>query len=168
MSDEKISSVTYFSFCFSTQFRNYSTKGLSYCVVRYQKGVRRLKFSSDMFMKGRGCFLVLLRLTRPTNLKYLALSLIYVVCSLYILAGPLLITIKIFLGSKFVDPSEKLSITGKTAASQIESLVFNVLQPAGFYVHKFTKLPYLCEGDLYDDFFLLNDYLFVLKSNSKG
>lgn len=71
-------------------------------------------------------------------------------------------------GSKFVDPSEKLSITGKTAASQIESLVFNVLQPAGFYVHKFTKLPYLCEGDLYDDFFLLNDYLFVLKSNSKG
>lgn len=47
---------------------------------------------------------------------------------------------------------------------QISTFVYNVLRPAGFDVIKFTKLPYLCEGDLYDDFFLLHDYVFILKA----
>lgn len=67
-------------------------------------------------------------------------------------------------GSKFVPPEEKLHISGKSAEEQIRTFVMDVLEPAGFEVLKFTKLPYLCEGDLYDDYFLLHDYVFVLKS----
>ena len=69
-----------------------------------------------------------------------------------------------FLGSKFEEPSETLAISGKSAEQQIENLIYNVLEPAGFRVVRFTKLPYLCEGDLYDDYFLLFDYVFVLKT----
>jgi len=67
-------------------------------------------------------------------------------------------------GSKFEEPSETLAISGKSAEQQIENLIYNVLEPAGFRVVRFTKLPYLCEGDLYDDYFLLFDYVFVLKT----
>ena len=68
------------------------------------------------------------------------------------------------VGSKFVPPEEKLRISGRSVEEQIRTFVMDVLEPAGFEVQKFTKLPYLCEGDLYDDYFLLYDYVFVLKS----
>ena len=63
-------------------------------------------------------------------------------------------------------PEEKLPIYGDTVETQINSLVLDVLEPAGFHVKAFTKLPYLCEGDLYSDYFLLYDFVFILKQKS--
>ena len=67
----------------------------------------------------------------------------------------------------FGPPSQALPICGKTIEAQIESLHDNIFKEAGLEVVKFTRLPYICEGDLHNDFFALNDIVFVLKRSDK-
>jgi len=69
-------------------------------------------------------------------------------------------------GSTFGDPAERLPIRGTTIEDQIASLHDDVFEANGFEVVKFTRLPYLCEGDLHNDFFLLTDVLFMLKTTT--
>lgn len=38
-----------------------------------------------------------------------------------------------------------------------------VFQKVGFNVETVTRLPYLCEGDMYHDYYVLDDAVFVLK-----
>lgn len=45
-------------------------------------------------------------------------------------------------------PTEKLNIQGETFEEQCVSLVKDVFEPAGFTLECFTRVPYLCEGDL--------------------
>ena len=49
---------------------------------------------------------------------------------------------------------------------QIASFERDVFKPFGFTVERFTKLPYLCEGDLERSFYILSDIVFVLKPDS--
>ena len=63
-------------------------------------------------------------------------------------------------------PSETLPVTGDTLVEQIVSLEQDVFKPFGFTVESFTKLPYLCEGDLEHSFYVLQDIVFVLKCDS--
>lgn len=49
-------------------------------------------------------------------------------------------------------------------ATQIEYLMENVFGPVGFELVRFSKLPYLCEGNLSQSFFYMFDYVFVFKS----
>ncbi|XP_077982874.1 protein-L-histidine N-pros-methyltransferase-like [Glandiceps talaboti] len=65
--------------------------------------------------------------------------------------------------SKSHRPTEYLPVRGKNWEEQIQSLIDTVFQPAGFKVLKFTRLPYLCEGDLYDPYYVLDDAIFVLQ-----
>lgn len=51
-------------------------------------------------------------------------------------------------------------------ASQIEFLIENVFTPIGFELVRFSKLPYLCEGNLSQSFFYMFDYIFVFKIKS--
>ncbi|XP_068696174.1 protein-L-histidine N-pros-methyltransferase-like isoform X3 [Montipora foliosa] len=67
-------------------------------------------------------------------------------------------------GTKMVKPSEFIQVNGSTWEEQVESLVKDVFEPTGFTVEIFTRVPYLCEGDLYRDFYVLDDALFVLKA----
>ncbi|XP_057291142.1 protein-L-histidine N-pros-methyltransferase-like [Hydractinia symbiolongicarpus] len=67
-------------------------------------------------------------------------------------------------GVTFGPSSEVLPICGKTIEEQVVSLHDEVFPQAGLEVVKFTRLPYLCEGDLHRDFFVLNDIVFVLKA----
>ena len=67
------------------------------------------------------------------------------------------------IGPSFGPPSERLPICGRTVEEQIASLHRDVFLPAGLEIIRFTKLPYLCEGDLHNDFFVLIDIVFVLK-----
>ena len=62
-------------------------------------------------------------------------------------------------------PSEFIKVNGSTWEEQVSSLVQDVFEPCGFTVERFTRVPYLCEGDLYKDFYVLDDALFVLKAN---
>lgn len=48
--------------------------------------------------------------------------------------------------------------------SQIDYLIEHVFTPAGFELIRFTKLPYLCEGNLSQSYFYMFDYVFVFKS----
>lgn len=41
----------------------------------------------------------------------------------------------------------KISVKGRTFEEQAGSLVADVLEPAGFQLLKWGKLPYLSEGD---------------------
>ena len=47
---------------------------------------------------------------------------------------------------------------------EINILVDTVFKPLGFELVKFSKIPYLCEGNLAQSFYFLIDYLFVFKS----
>ncbi len=47
---------------------------------------------------------------------------------------------------------------------EIDFLINHVFSPLGFDLVKFTKLPYLCEGNLSQSFYYLLDYIFVFKS----
>ena len=38
-----------------------------------------------------------------------------------------------------------------------------IFRKAGFVIEAFTRLPYLCEGDMYNDYYVLDDAVFVLK-----
>ncbi|EDV25508.1 uncharacterized protein TRIADDRAFT_55668 [Trichoplax adhaerens] len=62
-------------------------------------------------------------------------------------------------------PSEELNVSDDNFEECVNSLIQNVFNPAGFTVVNFTRLPYLCQGDLYENYYVLNDSIFVLKSS---
>ncbi len=68
-----------------------------------------------------------------------------------------------FTGRKDHKPTERLHIEGKSFEEQVTSLVNGVFQPSGFTLESFTRVPYLCEGDLEHSFYSLDDAVFVLK-----
>ncbi len=51
---------------------------------------------------------------------------------------------------------------------QLESLVRDILEPAGFALERWTRVPYLCEGDFARSFYSLNDVVMVLRRASDG
>ncbi|XP_034526157.1 methyltransferase-like protein 9 isoform X1 [Ailuropoda melanoleuca] len=66
------------------------------------------------------------------------------------------------VGGKWEKPSEILEIKGQNWEEQVNSLP-EVFRKAGFVIEAFTRLPYLCEGDMYNDYYVLDDAVFVLK-----
>lgn len=60
-------------------------------------------------------------------------------------------------------PNQHLHVSGEKFEEQLSSLVRDVLVPVGFEVERFTKLPYLSEGDLYHSYYVLYDAVFVLR-----
>ncbi|MBN3277755.1 METL9 protein, partial [Polyodon spathula] len=67
------------------------------------------------------------------------------------------------IGGKWEQPSEFLVVQGKTWEEQVTSMANGVFKEAGFAVEAFTRLPYLCEGDMYSDYYRLDDAVFVLR-----
>lgn len=69
------------------------------------------------------------------------------------------------LGGRWQRPKEHLKIKGKTWEEQVTQLSNEVFQEAGFEVEAVTRLPYLCEGDMYKPYYVLDDAVFVLKAS---
>ncbi|XP_051878483.1 methyltransferase-like protein 9 [Pristis pectinata] len=65
-------------------------------------------------------------------------------------------------GGKWERPSEQLDVSGDTWEQQVTSFSRDVFARAGFAVESFSRLPYLCEGDLYNEHYVLDDAVFVL------
>ncbi|EHB05205.1 Methyltransferase-like protein 9 [Heterocephalus glaber] len=65
-------------------------------------------------------------------------------------------------GGKWEKPSKILEINGQKWEEQVNSLP-EVFRKAGFVTEVFTRLPYLCEGDMYNDYYVLDNVVFVLK-----
>ncbi|GMT34101.1 hypothetical protein PFISCL1PPCAC_25398 [Pristionchus fissidentatus] len=59
-------------------------------------------------------------------------------------------------------PDQYLAVAGHTLEEQVSSLVDGEFRLSGFEVAKWTKLPYLCEGDLHKPYYRLDDVLFLL------
>lgn len=66
------------------------------------------------------------------------------------------------VGGKWEKPSEILEIKGQNWEEQVKSLL-EAFRKSGFVIEAFTSLPYLCEGDTYNDYYVLDDAVFVLK-----
>lgn len=70
-----------------------------------------------------------------------------------------------FLGGRWQRPKEHLKMKGETWEEQVTELTNEVFRRAGFEVDAVTRLPYLCEGDMYNDYYVLDDAVFVLKAS---
>lgn len=66
-------------------------------------------------------------------------------------------------GSGNHEPEERMSIQGSSFDEQVGSFIADVLNPLGFQVDKWTRLPYLCEGDLNQAYYWLSDAVFVAR-----
>lgn len=73
-----------------------------------------------------------------------------------------------FLGGRWQRPKEYLRVKGKTWEEQVTELSNEVFRKAGFEVEAVTRLPYLCEGDMYNDYYVLDDAVFVLKPSKSN
>lgn len=60
-------------------------------------------------------------------------------------------------------PTERLPITSKSVEGQVNETVKNLFEPCGFELFSFSRVPYLCEGDMSTSFYVLHDIIFVLK-----
>ncbi|OTF79811.1 methyltransferase-like protein 9-like protein [Euroglyphus maynei] len=60
-------------------------------------------------------------------------------------------------------PEQHLPVEGLTFEQQVQSFWHNVLEPAGFELIRWTKLPYLSEGNIDLTYFWLMDAIFLLK-----
>ncbi|KAJ0407604.1 hypothetical protein ATCC90586_006247 [Pythium insidiosum] len=73
------------------------------------------------------------------------------------------------VGTKRVPPSEVLPMQGglcvERASFEASASVLyrNVLQPAGFELVSFSRVPYLCRGDMQQAYYVLSDAIFVLR-----
>ncbi len=59
-------------------------------------------------------------------------------------------------------PKEHVQVEGKTWEEQVTHLS-TVFLKVGFEVEAVTRLPYLCEGDMYKEYYMLDDAVFVLR-----
>uniref|UniRef100_A0A8C4NG31 Methyltransferase 9, His-X-His N1-histidine n=1 Tax=Eptatretus burgeri TaxID=7764 RepID=A0A8C4NG31_EPTBU len=66
-------------------------------------------------------------------------------------------------GHSWQHPSQHLPVSGHVWEEQVNSLARDVFSPAGLEIEAFTRVPYLCEGDLYSTYFTLDDAVFVLR-----
>ncbi|XP_020773790.1 methyltransferase-like protein 9 isoform X1 [Boleophthalmus pectinirostris] len=72
------------------------------------------------------------------------------------------------VGGQWQRPKEHVKIKGKTWEEQVTNLSTEVFEKTGFQVEAVTRLPYLCEGDMYNDYYVLDDAVFVLKPTNQS
>lgn len=64
------------------------------------------------------------------------------------------------------EPSEELPINNTSWETGVSSLWEEVLKPLGYTPLALSRVPYLCEGDMNQDYYALDDAILVLKSRS--
>jgi len=71
----------------------------------------------------------------------------------------------IFLGSNRTtnEPLEEMKISGNNFEEEVGNFIANVLTPNYWEVIRWTRLPYLCEGDIGRSYYWLDDAVFVIK-----
>jgi len=64
-------------------------------------------------------------------------------------------------------PSERMAISGESFEEQVETAV-KVFEDEGFHLERWSRVPYLCEGDLNKPIYHLNNGLFVFRPKNKS
>ncbi|KAK6645629.1 hypothetical protein RUM43_001909 [Polyplax serrata] len=67
------------------------------------------------------------------------------------------------IGSNGHSPSQLLDIEGCSFEKQVSTVIGKVLEPAGYEILRWTRLPYLCEGDIRQSYYWLDDVVFFMK-----
>ncbi|TMW69216.1 hypothetical protein Poli38472_001372 [Pythium oligandrum] len=112
---------------------------------------------------------VLDRADKPLTMLRQIRSMLHPENGLFLLAVVLPFHAFVEVGTRRVDPSEMLPMSGGlcTQGASFEDsasvLLRNVLQPAGFQLVQFSRVPYLCRGDLQQPYYVLSDAIFVLR-----
>jgi len=65
-------------------------------------------------------------------------------------------------------PSERLPINGPNFEAEIVNFVTKVLEPNGWELVKWTRLPYLCQGDIHQAYYWLDDAVFVIRPKEQN
>ncbi|KAL3663189.1 hypothetical protein V7S43_011599 [Phytophthora oleae] len=92
---------------------------------------------------------------------------------LFLLAVVLPFSAFVEQGTQRVAPTEKLPMRGglcaEGASFEIAAslLLRNVLLPAGFKLRHFSRVPYLCRGDIQQPYYVLSDAIFVLEVDTE-
>ncbi|ETN06195.1 hypothetical protein, variant 3 [Phytophthora nicotianae INRA-310] len=92
---------------------------------------------------------------------------------LFLLAVVLPFSAFVEQGTQRVAPTEKLPMRGGLCADgasfeiAASLLLRNVLLPAGFKLRHFSRVPYLCRGDIQQPYYVLSDAIFVLEVDDK-
>ncbi|XP_077290198.1 protein-L-histidine N-pros-methyltransferase [Arctopsyche grandis] len=60
-------------------------------------------------------------------------------------------------------PSERLPISGETFEEQVESFISYARSDVGLETVSWTKVPYLCEGDMNQSYYWLDDAVFIFR-----
>ncbi|RLN62990.1 hypothetical protein BBJ29_001642 [Phytophthora kernoviae] len=93
---------------------------------------------------------------------------------LFLLAVVLPFSAFVEIDTQRIAPSEKLPMTGglcsQGASFEVAAslLLRNVLLPAGFKLRHFSRVPYLCRGDLQQPYYVLSDAIFVLEVDDQA
>lgn len=66
-------------------------------------------------------------------------------------------------GGSWVRPKQHIQVQGKSWEEQVTHLSTQVFPQVGLELQAVTRLPYLCEGDMYRDYYVLDDAVFILK-----
>lgn len=74
----------------------------------------------------------------------------------------------IFIGRLDHRPTEWLPIEGSGFEEQVNSAISNVFEASGLHVERWSRVPYLCEGDLTQAFYWLDDAVFVLSASEES
>uniref|UniRef100_A0A8R1IAD3 Methyltransferase-like protein 9 n=1 Tax=Caenorhabditis japonica TaxID=281687 RepID=A0A8R1IAD3_CAEJA len=64
---------------------------------------------------------------------------------------------------KSTRPDNYLNVQGRSFADHVHHMILNVFKPANFRVVRWTRLPYLCEGDMSHSAYYLPDGVFLLE-----
>ncbi|XP_029383692.1 protein-L-histidine N-pros-methyltransferase isoform X2 [Echeneis naucrates] len=72
------------------------------------------------------------------------------------------------VGGQWQHPKEHLIVKGTTWEEQVTNLSNEVFKRMGFELEAVTRLPYLCEGDMFHDYYVLDDAVFVLKASNNS
>uniref|UniRef100_A0AAV1TT42 Methyltransferase-like protein 9 n=1 Tax=Peronospora matthiolae TaxID=2874970 RepID=A0AAV1TT42_9STRA len=117
---------------------------------------------------------VLDRADRPLTMLRDIRELLEPETGVFLLAVVLPFSAFVEVGTQRLAPAETLSMQGglwvENAAFEVAAnlLWCNVLRPAGFKLRHFSRVPYLCRGDLHQPYYVLSDAIFVLQVGDKG
>ncbi|DBA01719.1 TPA: hypothetical protein N0F65_010129 [Lagenidium giganteum] len=112
---------------------------------------------------------VLDRADKPMTMLHQIREMLNPETGLFLLAVVLPFSAFVEVGTQRVAPSERLPMQGGLCANgdsfeaAASVLLRNVLQPAGFQLLQFSRVPYLCRGDMRQPYYVLSDAIFVLK-----
>jgi SAM-dependent methyltransferase len=113
------------------------------------------------------CFNVLDRTARPLSLLR-ALKAHLAPDGLLLLSVPLPVEPHVHVRGGTIAPNQRLPSTARSWEAAARELSEQLLAPAGLYIERLSRVPYLSRGDRYQDCYVLDAALWVCRAEGDG